>query len=77
MASVIESIELEAEAFVRGKSLPAHAKPAYIALCEYMKELPVDQVCPYCEGVMTVEKRRAAWIVDCPCGHSKCSWKGL
>jgi len=77
VASLIEGTELEAEALVSGKDLPAHAKPSYIAVCEYVRGLPVDQVCPYCNGAMSVEEHGAAWVVDCPCGRCKNSWKGL
>lgn len=77
MDSIVESIEREADAFVRGKSLPVHAKPSYIAMCEYARGLPVDQVCPYCGGAISVEARGAAWFLDCPCGRCKGTWRGV
>jgi len=77
MNSIIEDIEQEAAEFVRAKSLPAHAKPSYVAMCEYVRGLPVDQACPYCGGAISVESRGAAWLLDCPCGQCKDTWRGL
>jgi hypothetical protein len=77
MSSMIEDIEREADALARGKVLPAHAKPSYIALCEYVRGLPVDQVCPYCGGAISVEPRGAAWLLGCPCGRCKDTWRGF
>jgi len=77
MTSFIESIEREAEEFVRGKSLPAHAKPVYIAMCQHSRGLPIDQVCPHCNGALSVEERGAAWIVNCPCGRCENTLRSL
>lgn len=77
MSSIIEEIERDADAFVRDKSLPAHAKPSYIAMCEYFRGLPVDQICPYCGGAISVEPRGAAWLLYCPCGRCKDTWRGF
>lgn len=77
MGSVIDSIEREADAFVSGKSFPEHAKPSYMAMCEHIRGLPVDQLCPYCGGAISVETRGSAWLLDCPCGRCKDIWRGL
>lgn len=77
MTSIMESIEVEAEELLRGRSLPTHAKPLYVAMCQHSRGLPIDQVCPYCNGVLSVEDRGAAWIFSCPCGRCKETLRGL
>ncbi len=76
MNAVIENIKLEAYTWLRDKRLPIHAKPSYIAMCEYVRGLPLDQVCPYCDGAISVEERGTVWLLDCPCGRCKDTWKG-
>jgi hypothetical protein len=72
-----EQIEQDASALMEGRSVAEHARPSFVALLEYKNGIPIDQVCPYCRDLLWVEDHVTAWTINCPCGRSKNSWRGL
>lgn len=77
MGMTREQIEQEASASMEGRSAAVHARSSFVALVEYKNGMPIDQVCPYCSELLWIEDRKTAWIINCPCGKSKNSWRGL
>lgn len=73
-------IEAEASGLVQSakKPLPVHAKPVLAALLQHHARLPVIERCPYCAGLLRVDApSESAWLVVCPCGKSKDTFRGL
>lgn len=60
------------------KPLPPHAKQVMAALWQYQSRLPVIERCPYCSELMRVDMHgETAWVVVCPCGKVKETFRGI
>lgn len=75
------------EKFTKGLDLsgmPNVARPVMIALGQLQCGEPIDQVCPRCGAIITVEaktlkneSRPCAWLTACKCGACNSSFRGL
>ena len=55
---------------------------SWAAIGKLQAGAPVDEVCPFCGGTLVVEGLPPGgpwtqWLVDCPCGRSRGTIKGL
>jgi hypothetical protein len=77
-----EDIELEANRLIasiyEGRKVDPIAKPTLIAWMEQTNGLEIDQSCPFCNEPLSVHDFAGrAWTVNCPCGKSKNTFRGL
>lgn len=82
MRSTYEEIEADWEKLVarEGRPLGPEAKAVLTAFWQYIAGLAVRARCSHCGQVLTVTdlgEYGQAWEVDCPCGRSKETLKGL
>jgi hypothetical protein len=70
-------IDAEAAKILEGRNATPYHRAAVLAFLEHVNELPMDQICPDCNGIVSVEQVNTAWLVSCPCGRTKETLRGL
>ena len=64
------------------KRLPREKRTPYnravlIATLQYFNDVPIDQYCPTCKGIVSAEGNEVVMILSCPCGLTKETLRGL
>jgi hypothetical protein len=73
-------IDEEADRILEGdqrSKMTPYKRAVLIATLEYFNDVPIDQFCPACKGIVSVEAFDQAWILSCPCGRTKDTLRGL
>jgi hypothetical protein len=79
MLTTYEEIEAEWERLAAqiGPDCPREGKAIMTALMQHKAKLPITALCIHCGELLSVTDYGTAWTVNCPCGRSKDTLRGL